>query len=238
MVTWKAAFALRMVDDYSGKCIQRKKFRFTADGIPCQTVEKEEGLYVFLEPMGEKVEIGITGTDYYDCTVTVEKRSLDPLDPVADVRLFGKPGRSFPYRCGLLTGQLPARDGPFPAWVYAKRPSPVGLVFKESQTVGNSTWITFSGFTREPLLGKTFGLGSGKKTDVFIIAEKRGINEYRIEGSLKEKHKAGIPLERIYRSRTDEKGAYAIFVECGDEAQISEVMTLQYTVSPEQKGGG
>ena len=177
------------------------------------------------------MHVEITGTDYYGGRVIVEKKNLDPAEPIADVRLCGKPGRDFPYRCALVTGRLASEEGEYPTWVYAKRPALPGLALKECRMIENENWLNFSGFTRESLVGKVFSLGSGEETDVFIIAEKRGINEYRIEGKLDFKHAPGTRLTRMYRSVTDEKGAYAIPVEMGDEAKISEVMTLQHKSS-------
>lgn len=225
MITWKAAFALRLVDEFSGKCIQGKKFRFWSDGVLCHPVEKEEGLYVFLEPMEERVTLEIESSDYYRSKVTIDKKTLNPESLTAAFRLFGRPGGSFPYRHGLLTGCLEEGKIGFPACVFVRRTRPTELLWKGAQK-GQGSWVTFSGFTRESLIGKTFALGSGKKTDIFVIEEKRGINEYKILGKLRHTHEAGEPLERVYCSLTDEKGGFSIPVDPGDEELLASEKVL------------
>lgn len=230
MIRMKIAFVLRLVDDYSGQCIRGKKFTFFIGGHVAHPVEKEEGLYVFLEPQDDRTRVWIESTDYHSCSVLIEKKLLDPAEPVADVRLYGRPGRSFPYPFGLLEGRLEDRSHPFPAEVYALRSKPTGLVLKEYREAGGVWWLSFQGFTKEKLLGKPCILGEGDWAVPFVLTEKRGINEYRMdaEGISPEDLKAGMPLKRIFRSITDDSGAYAIPVDCGEENLIQEVMILQY----------
>lgn len=234
MIRMKVAFVLRLVDDFSGQCIRRKKFRFFMEERAVHPVEKEEGLYVFLEPVETKVRIWIEGTDYYPCSVQIEKKLLDPEEPVAEVRLYGRPGGSFPYPCELLVGRLKSLSGKqkIPMEIYAERTRPTGLVFREYRNVGGAHWIFCQGYTKENLLGKPFVLGRGKDACVFVVLEKQGINEYRIEpdGKPPDRTETGTPLVRIYRSVTDRSGAYAVPVECGEEALIKEVMILQHTL--------
>ena len=49
MIQIRIAFVLRLVDDFTGACIKRKSFRFWTDEKILHPVQKEEGLYVFLE---------------------------------------------------------------------------------------------------------------------------------------------------------------------------------------------
>ena len=229
MIRMKIAFVLRMVDDYSGQCIQKKKFRFSVGGRVVHPIEKEEGLYVFLEPQEDEVRVWIEGTDYHSCSVCIQKKLLNPEEPIADVRLYGKAGKGFPYSCGWLTGAMEKKNIQFPAEVYAKRSRPTGLVLKECRQIEGEYWLFFQGFTKENLIGKPYMLGSDKQAVSFILAEKRGINEYRIEiETMPPKWKTGTPLERIYRSVTDAYGAYAIPVDNGEEEVIQEVMILQH----------
>ena len=50
MIRMKIAFALRLVDDYSGKDIRKNSFLFSIGERIVHPVEKENGLYIFLEP--------------------------------------------------------------------------------------------------------------------------------------------------------------------------------------------
>ncbi|MBS6397837.1 MAG: hypothetical protein KH452_11930 [Clostridiales bacterium] len=230
MIRMKIAFVLRLTDDFSGQCIRKKKFLFSIGDRVVHPVEKEEGLYIFLEPQEPETRVWIEGTDYYPCSVLIQKKLLDPEEPVADIRLYGRPGKSFPYTCGLLTGAVEKSEKGFPVEVYAKRTKPTGLTFKEYRAVEGAHWLFFQGFTKENLLGRPYVLGKGKDASVFVLTEKRGINEYRAEpeGKPPDRIRSGTPLERIYRSVTDTAGAYAIPVESGEESLITEVMILQY----------
>ncbi len=228
MIRLKIAFALRLVDDFSGQSILKKKFRFVIGERVVHPIEKDEGVYVFLEPQETEARVLIEGTDYHSCTAVVKKELLDPEEPVAEVRLYGRAGGSFSYSRELLTGRLPETSGPYPAEVYAERSKPTGLVFKEYRNLQGAHWVFFQGFTKENLIGKTCILGKGKNRSVFYLMEKRGVNEYRVEckGDSPEKIKPGTPLVRIYSSVTDRHGAYSIPVDPGEEVNIREVMIL------------
>ena len=216
MIQIRIAFVLRLVDDFTGACIKRKSFRFWTDEKILHPVQKEEGLYVFLEPLEHPARITIEGTDYYPCTVEVDKHILDPEEPIADIRLYGRSGK-----------------------VYIRREKPTGLMYREYRKLENSHWILFQGFTKEDLIGKTCVLGREKDAFPFIIMEKRGINEYRIEpcGPVPDQIKEGEPLARIYRSVTDQDGSYAIPVEAGEGQSTEEVMLLHYKKPARKKGG-
>lgn len=95
MIQIRIAFVLRLVDDFTGACIKRKSFRFWTDEKILHPVQKEEGLYVFLEPLEHPARITIEGTDYYPCTVEVDKHILDPEEPIADIRLYGRSGKVY-----------------------------------------------------------------------------------------------------------------------------------------------
>ena len=231
MIQMKIAFALRLVNDFTGQCIRSKGFLFSIGGRVVHPVEKEEGLYLFMEPQEPVTRVFIESPDYHSCSIRIEKKVLNPEEPIADVRLYGKPGRGQNMICEFLTGKIAEKKVTFPAEVYAVRTKPTGLVFREYRKGPDGEWIFFQGFTKENLIGKTYMVSSGKQTVSFIPMEKRGINEYRIEpvGVFPEKLKEGAPIERIYRSVTDGAGAYAIPVDSGEEQLIQEVMILQYT---------
>lgn len=231
MIRMKIAFVLRLVDDYSGQCIRTKGFRFLIGGKIVHPIEKEEGLYVFLEPQESDTRVWIEGIDYHSCSVVIQKNLLDPEEPIAEIRLYGRSGKGISGSCALLTGVLHEKDRKYPVEVYCKRSRATGLILKECRTIEGGHWMTFQGFTKENLLGKTYLIEEEDQKLFFVLSEKRGINEYRIEpeSAIPEKLKAGAPLVRIYRSVTDAHGAYAIPVECGEEHNIQEVMILQHT---------
>ena len=105
MIQMRMAFALRLVDDFTGQCIRKKGFLFSVEGRVIHPVEKDEGLYLFMEPQESVTRVRIESTDYHSCSVLIEKKQLNPDEPVADVRLYGKPGR------GRLLQRNPLRSG-------------------------------------------------------------------------------------------------------------------------------
>lgn len=229
MIRLKIAFALRLVDDFSGQCIRGRKFLFFSGGRVVHPVEKDEGLYIFLEPQEKEARIRIEGTGYHSCSVTVQRALLDPEEPVADVRMYERPGREHSRLRGWLTGTIGGAAA-FPAEVYARKSSPTGLTFREYRNIEGEHWVWFQGFTREKLTGKVFSLDSGGKEILFVLSEKRGINEYRMEpvGGPPDEISPGTPLIRVYRSVTDRSGAYSIPVDAGEENIIQEVRILQH----------
>ena len=48
MIQMRMAFALRLVDDFTGQCIRKKGFLFSVEGRVIHPVEKDEGLYIFM----------------------------------------------------------------------------------------------------------------------------------------------------------------------------------------------
>lgn len=227
MIRIKIAFVLRLVDDFTGKPIKESGFRFIINDRVVHPLQKEEGAYVFLEPREMVTNVTIESTGYHTCHVVIEKKLLEPSEPVAEVRLYAKPGKSLPVGSEIIYGAIKKKEK-FPVQVYAQKSSPLGLTFKEYQKVEGGDWIQFSGFTKEKVLGKTWILAEPKHPVVLILQEKRGINEYRAEviSGEPEKIRSGTPLFRIYRSVTDSVGNYAIPVESGEENQIIEVMPL------------
>ncbi len=227
MIRMKVAFVLRMVDDFSGKWIREKGFSFYIGERKAHPIEKEDGLYVFLEPQEVETRVIIESTGYYPCSVLIEKRKLNPEEPIVEVRLYEKAGRRFSTGIGVFAGKLD-KQHKFPVEVYAKKSSPAGVVFKEYRNIEGEHWIWFSGFTKENLLGKTWLIDDAKNPLLVILQEKRGINEYRAEliSGEPEKIRSGTPVCRIYRSVTDRFGAYAIPVESGEETKLLEVATL------------
>ena len=222
----KAAFVLRMVDDFSGKAVSGNQFSFRKEGRLLKPVRKPEGLWVFLEPMDETEDIWIGGPNYFPRTVRVEKAALAADGLIQDVRLYGRPEGSFPYRRALAEGRLEESQGPFPAEVCAKRGKKTGLTVKDFRVEKDRQYLTVHGFTREQIAGKTFSVSSRKGTEVFVILQRTGMNEYLIQGKLTGNYPDRTPVERAYRSVTDERGVYWIPVEPGEENQLSEVTVL------------
>ena len=111
MIQMRMAFALRLVDDFTGQCIRKKGFLFSVEGRVIHPVEKDEGLYLFMEPQESVTRVRIESTDYHSCSVLIEKKQLNPDEPVADVRLYGKPGRGHPYPHEYLTGKIKRNTG-------------------------------------------------------------------------------------------------------------------------------
>ena len=227
MIRMKIAFVLRMINDFSGNSIKEKGFTFVINDRVVHPVVKEEGLYVFLEPMENNTRVVIKSPFYHSCSVTIDKRTLDPQEPVAEVRLYEKAGKQISRMAGVFTGILDKCKN-CPTEVYAKKSSPLGLTVREYRNIEGEHWIFFSGFTKESILGKTWLLDDFENPTVVILQEKRGINEYRAEivcGKI-EKIRSGTPIFRVYRSVTDRFGAYAIPVESGEETKILEVAAL------------
>jgi len=68
---------------------------------------KEEGFYLFMEPIECPVTIRIEANGYFPGAVSVDSKKLNPSYPVVDVRLYHKPGGQFPYRCSI-SGKSPS----------------------------------------------------------------------------------------------------------------------------------
>lgn len=227
MIRMKIAFVLRLLNDFSGSCIKERGFVFFVNGRVVHPVVKEEGSYVFLEPVETVTRLVIESPAYHTCSVVVDKRSLNPEEPVAEIRLYEKAGKQQSKNAAFLEGVY-GKAKQYPLEVYAKKSSPLGLLVKEYRNIEGEHWILFSGFTKESLLGKTWSIDDPKTPVLVILQEKRGINEYRAEiiRGEPEKIRSGTPVSRIYRSVTDRMGAYAIPVESGEENRIIEVRSL------------
>lgn len=237
MIRMKIAFALRLINDFSGNCIKEKGFSFVINEKVVHPVAKEEGLYIFLEPMEERTRMWIESPYYHSCSVMIDKTVLDPMEPVAEVRMYEKAGNRVSRAVSFLTG-ICETGKHSPMEVYAKKSSPLGLVVKEYRRIEKEHWIIFSGFTMEKVLGKTWLLDQPKNPVFLILQEKRGINEYRAEilRGDPEKIRSGTPVYRIYRSVTDPQGGYAIPVESGEETKILEVETLPENKKTKKEG--
>lgn len=223
----KVAFALRLVDDFSGQSIRGKKFWFTKDGRPVSFIDKGDGLCVFLEPKEREGSLLIHGADYYPRSVRIPREPFDPEKPVRDVRLYGRPGGNFPYKYELFVGALEASDLSAGTEVVVERSRPVGLTFRELKREGDERWLVFQGFTKEELLGRLCVLGGNVSSPPFVLTKRRGVNEYCAgelpEGAL-EKAEAGAPLVRVYRSVAESSGAYAVPVENREECRLLTVL--------------
>lgn len=218
----RIAFVLCLVDDFSGEPIRKDKFLFISRNQVLHAIHKGEGMYVFLEPKEEEVRLLVQGTDYYPKEIAVKKRSLDPLNPVLSVRLYGRPEGKFSYHCDWLTGTLEEQPGGFPAEVIAGRIRPTGLSFVQYREDEGQPCLSFRGFTKENLTGRPYILGGVKKPVPFVLSQRRGINEYcaDLEGVSLGDVKQDAPLIRIYRSLSDSSGNYAIPVESKEECRI------------------
>ncbi len=227
MIRMKIAFVLRLINDFSGNCIKEKGFIFVINDRVVHPVVKEEGLYVFLEPMENNTRVIIESPFYHSCSVTIDKRSLDPQEPVAEVRLYEKAGKQISRTAGFLTG-IYEKGSSYPTEVYAKKSSPLGLTVREYRNIEGEHWLFFSGFTKETILGKIWLIDDTENPVMVILQDKRGINEYRAEIIFgdPEKIRSGTSVFRAYRSVTDRLGAYAIPVESGEETKLLEVAAL------------
>ena len=77
MIQMRMAFALRLVDDFTGQCIRKKGFLFSVEGRVIHPVEKDEGLYLFMEPQESVTRVRIESTDYHSCSVLIEKKTAE-----------------------------------------------------------------------------------------------------------------------------------------------------------------
>lgn len=221
MIRHKLAFALQLVDDFTGKKIKRTACSFQVDGRLVSAVYKEEGFYLFMEPMEGSCQVEIEAQDYFPGTVRIEKEELDFRYPVAEVRLYHRPGGQFPYRCGLCCGRTEPPEPGKPFLVCGVSHADSGYSLKAVKEDGGRTIIELTGYHKEKLTGRVFGLGNGKNLEIFVISEKKGVNEYRLSGSLKKEHQKGEKLFRVYRTCADGEGNYVMPVAEGSEEQIA-----------------
>ncbi len=237
MIRMKIAFVLRLINDFSGNCIKEKGFTFIINDRVVHPVVKEEGLYVFLEPMENNTKVVIESPFYHSCSVTIDKKLLDPQEPVAEVRLYERAGKQISRAAAILTG-IYDKSKNYPTEVYAKKSSPLGLIVREYRNIEGEHWIFFSGFTKETILGRIWLIDNADNPILVILQEKRGINEYRAEiiCGEPEKIRSGTQIYRAYRSVTDRFGAYAIPVESGEETKILEVTALHKNKKIKKEG--
>ena len=237
MIRMKIAFVLRLINDFSGNCIKEKGFTFVINDRVVHPVVKEEGLYVFLEPMEKSTKVIIEHPMYHSCSVRIDKTVLDPLEPIAEVRLYEKAGKKISRAVGIYSGVYKG-EITAPTEVYAKKSSPLGLIVREYRNIEGEDWFFFSGFTKEGILGKTWLLDDSKNPVILVLQDKRGINEYRAEVICgePEKIRSGTPINRIYRSVTDRFGGYAIPVDSGEETKILEVKPLHENKKIKREG--
>ena len=78
MIRHKLSFALRLVDDFTGRKLPRTACIFKVDGRLITTTYKEEGFFLFMEPMEDPVTIQIEASDYFSKEVTVDQKKLNP----------------------------------------------------------------------------------------------------------------------------------------------------------------
>ena len=152
--------------------------------------------------------------------------------------LYGRSGKVYSGGREYRTGVLNIKGQELPAEVYIRREKPTGLMYREYRKLENSHWILFQGFTKEDLIGKTCVLGRDKDAFPFIIMEKRGINEYRIEPA--DQYQIRSKKESRLRGSTFCNGSgrsYAIPVEAGEGQSTEEVMLLHYKKPARKKGG-
>lgn len=228
MIRHKLSFALRLIDDFTGKKLGKSTCTFTVDGRLVSAIYKEEGFYLFLEPMEHPCYMQIEVNDYFPGMVLINQKDLDPSYPVVEVRLYHKPGGQFPYRCSLCCGRIEPPKAGEPFMVYGVSGADSGYALKAVREADNGTILELSGYHKEKLAGRVFGLGSGKDLEVFVILEKGGINDYLISGKLKKSHKKGDKLLRVYRTYADGDGNYVLPVAEGCEDQVT-VTTISRT---------
>lgn len=229
MIRYKISFALRLIDDFTGRKIGKTGCSFYMDGRFISTIYKEEGLYLFLEPIECPCTLQIEVQDYFPGTVLIDQRALDPAYPVVDVRLYHKPGGKFPYRCSLCCGRVKPPKTRKAFMVYGISSVDSGYTLKAVKDMDAVTMIELTGYSKEKLPGRVFGLGNGKDLEVFVITEKTGINDYLISGKLKKKHQKGDKLLRIYRTYADGDGNYVLPVAEGTEDQITVITRVAKT---------
>lgn len=237
MIVFKTAFAIRLMDDFTGKRIEKEKFIFRIHGKVYQPIVKEEGIYIFLEPMEKSVILEISGPAYHSARALVEKELLDPKEPLAEIRMHSRPGKKIGMFQEYITGMLTDKKLAYPVEICVKSTKETGLTLKEQRQTNQTRSIVVNGFTKENLIGKTFALSTKKEIDIFVITDKISMNEYRIAGEIKSGYKPQTPIERVYRSVTAPDGSYAIPIEAGNVFTNTEVITLQHKNHYNKEGG-
>ncbi|MBR2948352.1 MAG: hypothetical protein IKC46_00670 [Lachnospiraceae bacterium] len=220
MIRHKLSFALRLVDDFTGRKLVGKVTQFYADERPISVTYKEEGFYLFMEPIECPVTVRIEANDYFVKTVTIDQKKLDPSFPVAEVRLYHKPGGSFQYRCSLCGGQITPPNPGTPFLVYGISELDSGYMLKNAGSDESGYFLELMGYHKEKLTGRVFGLGSNDTLDVFVIQKQESTNIYRIDQPLMHTHRKGDKLRLVYRTYADGNGNYVLPVAEGSVDQV------------------
>jgi len=108
--TTRLAVAVWLTDDYSGKP-PIGKVKVFLKGQDKPPVENPSGYYLFLNLPNGSNQVGVESDYYFAAEVTVLPASLDPLNPVVEIRLQPKP--SYPFLPGttLIRGMVQRPDG-------------------------------------------------------------------------------------------------------------------------------
>ena len=222
MIRHKLSFALRLVDDFTGRKLPGRISQFYTDERLLSVTYKEEGFYLFMEPIESPVTVRIEANDYFTKTITIDQKRLDPSYPVMEVRLYHKPGGQFPYRCSLCGGQVKPPKSGIPFLVYGVSELDSGYILKNAGSDDSGCYLELMGYHKEKLTGRVFGLGSEETLDVFVIQKQEGTNIYRIDQPLKHVHKKGEKLRLIYRTYADGQGNYVLPVTegCIDQVKV------------------
>lgn len=140
MIRMKIAFALRLVDDYSGKDIRKNSFLFFIGERVVHPIEKENGLYIFLEPQEAVTRIHLEGPDYHACTVQVEKKLLSQEEPVAVYGCIESPAGA---AASIWKDSFLRKTPPSPERCVSYGKSPQGLPSGKCGKSGKNTGFCF-----------------------------------------------------------------------------------------------
>jgi hypothetical protein len=218
------------MDDHSGLIIRKHKFRFELDGAVVRPIEKEEGYFVFLEPVPEYAELKITSGTYHTSTIRIVKETTDKQIALHEVRLYVKPGGRYCGGSSFHNGKIESQGPVFPIVVGVKSSKSTNLLFSKICEKEDKSYLSCKELLNNTMhvlsVGKTYCITTKKQTDILIILKRTDTHEYLIEGNISPDHSPGTPIERIYRSITDENGYYSIPLSADETDNPMDVLTL------------
>lgn len=188
------SFVIELLDDFTGRMVEKTEFAFMVNGKWTKPIRKEEGYYVFINLPGDSFTITIVGPKYCDNVITLQ-RSATPYA----VRLY-RNGGYFPD-CDYI------KEQGAPSEIIRKVccDEPV-LKIKEIKRQGDQTHVVIGGYGIKNLTGLMFCLAKGKTKEYFILSERASSVCYVTNPTIKHKYDEGTVLQRCFTGICNHEG--------------------------------
>ncbi|WP_432666848.1 hypothetical protein R9X47_10885 [Wukongibacter baidiensis] len=228
----KVSFALRLIDDYdlqpvsSGVDIIINKELY-------RSIKKSGGYYIFTNLEEDDCEINIESEIYFKEKIEIDVSSLDPLNPLINIRLKKKPeyfsaqGATIVRFKLIDEGNKPIVGALVEAFIDTKNyyEGELSEACKKSEEL-----VSIKKFYSEIQPGDTFYLnaGSGDNGEFVKVVNKKDDTKFVLNKPLLFDHSKGGKLIKAFISKTDEKGNGLIYFRGLLKKDIDIKINLSY----------